>query len=110
MGHAGTETTAAVLAWALHRLAGHPDPEARLHAEADVVVPHGVPATFDPLPRREFTSRVITETLRLDSTAWAPSRVAATDTEFAGHPVKKGTTAVCSPYLIHRQATLHSRP
>jgi pentalenene oxygenase len=107
---AGTETTAAVLAWALHRLAQHPDLEARLHAEVDAVVPDGSPATFDLLPRLEFTSRIITETLRLYPPAWMLTRIATTDTQLAGYLVKKGTTVVYSPYLIHHQAALYPDP
>ncbi|WP_406290460.1 cytochrome P450 [Embleya sp. NBC_00896] len=108
--YAGMETTAAVLAWALHHLARHPDLEARLHAEVDAVVPDGAPATFDLLPRLEFTGRVITEILRLHSPGWMLTRIATTDTELAGHPVKKGATLVYSPYLIHHQATLYPDP
>ncbi|MEU4730746.1 cytochrome P450 [Streptomyces sp. NPDC023588] len=107
---AGMETTAAILAWALHHLAQRPDLEARLHAEVDTVVPQGEPATFDLLPRLELTSRIITEILRLYPPGWMLTRVATTDTDLAGYPVKKGTTVVYSPYLIHHQAALYPDP
>jgi cytochrome P450 len=47
---AGIETTAAVLAWALHLLSLHPHIEQRLHAEVDTVLA-GAAATFDDVPR-----------------------------------------------------------
>ncbi|GGX24303.1 cytochrome P450 [Streptomyces noursei] len=108
--YAGIETTAAVLAWALHQLAQHPDLEARLHTEVDAVMPKGAPATFDLLPQLQFTNRIITETLRLHPPGWMLTRIATTDTQLAGYPVEKGTTIVYSPYLIHHQAALYPDP
>lgn len=100
----GIETTAATLAWALHQVARLPDIEERLHAEVDALVPAGGHATFDLLPQLEYTGRIITEILRLYPPGWLLTRITTTDTQFDGHPIAKGTTVVCSPYLPERFA------
>ncbi|MGH8791731.1 MAG: cytochrome P450 [Stackebrandtia sp.] len=106
---AGTETTAIVLAWTLHLLAGDPDVERRVHAEVDTVLGDR-PGTYDDVPRLKLTGRVVAETLRLRPPTWALTRVVAADTHLGGHPLPAGTTVVFSPYLIHHRADLHPDP
>ncbi|MFD9523385.1 cytochrome P450 [Streptomyces sp. NPDC059979] len=106
----GIETTAATLAWALHEIARNPDIEERLHAEVDAVLPAGTAATFDLLPQLEYTGRIITETLRRYPPGWLLTRITTTDTQLDGYPIAKGTTVVCSPYLIHHQPALYPDP
>ena len=54
---AGHETTANTLAWAWFLLVGHPEVEARLHAELDQVL-DGRPPTVADLPRLPYTESV----------------------------------------------------
>ncbi|HSZ29668.1 MAG TPA: cytochrome P450, partial [Pseudonocardiaceae bacterium] len=106
---AGTEATANTLAWALHLLTQHPDIRARLHTELDTVLA-GRPATHADLPRLEFTSRVIRETLRLWPSAWMFTRMVTADTDLGGHHLPAGTIIVYSPYLLHHHPDLYERP
>lgn len=106
---AGLDTTAATLAWALYLLARHPDIQHRLRAETDAVL-GGRTATWEDLPKLEFTGRVITETLRLYPPGWLFTRTVTTDTELGGHPVKAGTTVLFSAYLIHHRTDLYPDP
>jgi cytochrome P450 len=98
---AGTATTAATMAWALHLVAQHPGLRERLHAEVDTVL-NGVPATLEKLPELTLTSQIITEALRLYPSPMF-TRATSTDTELGGHHIPAGTTIVYSPYLIHRR-------
>ncbi|MFD8148940.1 cytochrome P450 [Streptomyces sp. NPDC059708] len=106
---AAVETTASVLASALHLLGQHPDIEARLHAEVDSVL-EGRPATHADLPRLELTGRILTETLRL----WPPvsflTRRCTTDTLLGPYRIAAGKTVVYSPYLLHHQGDLYPDP
>ncbi|MGD9485901.1 cytochrome P450 [Streptomyces sp. TRM70308] len=106
---AGTDTTAAALAWARYLVALHPDIEDRLHAEVDSVA-GGRPPTFEDIPRLELTGRVITETLRLYPPIWMLSRVATCDTQLGGHPIPSGATVLYSPYLVHHRPDLYADP
>ncbi|MFE0175870.1 cytochrome P450 [Streptomyces sp. NPDC059002] len=106
---AGTETTAALLAWALDLLARHPGIARRLHAEVDEVL-GGARATHADLPRLELTHRVITETLRLRPPGWIFTRAVTADTRLGGHLLPAGSTVVYSPYLIHHRPDLYDEP
>ncbi|MUN39626.1 cytochrome P450 [Actinomadura litoris] len=106
---AGTETTAAVLAWTMHLMAGHPDIEDRLHAEVDDVLGDR-PATHAVLPELGMTGQIISETLRLLPPAWLFTRTATADTRLGLAGIPKGTTMLCSPYVIHHRADLYPHP
>ncbi|HEY2578766.1 MAG TPA: cytochrome P450 [Streptosporangiaceae bacterium] len=106
---AGSETTAATVAWALHLLAEHPAIEQRVHAEVDAVLAGG-PADFSHLGDLDLTRRVVTETIRLYPAAWFITRHTTTDTTLGGHPIPAGTTVAFSPYLIHHRADIYHDP
>ncbi|MFD0413755.1 cytochrome P450 [Streptomyces sp. NPDC127108] len=106
---AGTETTAALLAWALDLLARHPRIEQRLHAEVDAVL-DGAGATHADLPRLELTHRVITETLRLRPPGWIFTRTVTADTRLGGYLLPAGSNVVYSPYLIQHRPDLYDNP
>ena len=84
---AGYDTTAHTLAWLLFHVADHPERQ-------DVAV-------------REW---VIDEVLRLYPAGWVGSRRCAADTEFEGHPVRRGSFVLYSPYLTHRDPALWKDP
>jgi cytochrome P450 len=106
---AGSENSAATLAWVFHILTSHPDVEQHLHTEVDTVLADR-PATFDDLPRLPYTRQIIDETLRLQSIAWMVTRVTTTNTALGGHLIPTGRTLVYSPYMIHRQPRTHTNP
>jgi cytochrome P450 len=106
---AGSETTAAAVAWAVHLIAQHPEVEHRLHTEVDAVLA-GAPARFEDLPKLELTSRVVTETLRLYPPGWLFARITTTDTHLGGHPIPAGRTILYSPYLLHHRPDLYPDP
>lgn len=103
---AGSETTANALAWAICLLADHPDVEQRLQAEVDVVL-GGKAARFDDLPKLGFTSRAVTETLRMYPPGWLLARTTTTDTHLGEHPIPAGTILLYSPYLLHHLPDLY---
>ncbi|MFI0743091.1 cytochrome P450 [Streptomyces sp. NPDC021100] len=106
----GTDTTASVVAWALHQLARHPDIEQRLHTEVDSVLVGGRAATHADLPRLELTGRIIDETLRLHPPGWLFTRTVTTDTRLGEHLLPAGTTIAYSSYLLQHRPDLHHRP
>ncbi|AYF77941.1 cytochrome P450 [Nocardia yunnanensis] len=106
---AGTDSSAATLAWALILLDEHPDVAARVYTEVDTVLA-GRPASHEDLPRLRFTEQVITETLRLHPPSWLTPRTVTEDTELGGHRLSAGTTIIYSSHLIHHRADLHPDP
>ena len=106
---AGHETTANTLAWIWFLLSTHPEVEAKLHAELDLVLPDR-PPTFDDLPACPYTEQVVTETLRLYPTVWLLGREAIEPTEVGGHPVPVGTTVYMSQWVVHRDPRFFDDP
>lgn len=99
---AGHETTAVSMAWTLHLLTEHPDVLARLQAEAKTVLGDKrtpPPDAFRALP---YTMQVVQESLRLYPPAWIMSRLAIADDPIGPHTIPAGSTALVSPYLLHR--------
>jgi cytochrome P450 len=106
---AGTETTAAVIAWSLYLLGAHPAMMERLRAEVDTVLA-GQEVRWDHLTKLPETQRVITEALRLYPPAWLFTRVTTEDVALGAHHLPKGTGIGCSPYLLHHNPDLFEAP
>jgi cytochrome P450 len=106
---AGHETTANTLAWTWFLLAGHPDAEARLHAELDLVL-DGRPPTVADLPRLAYTERVVNETLRVFPTVWVVGREAIEPVELDGYRIPAGTTVFMPQWVIHRDGRWYDDP
>ncbi|AMU78142.1 cytochrome P450 [Mycobacteroides abscessus] len=106
---AGTDTSAATVAWALTLLDQHPRIATRLYAEVDAILA-GQPAHHEDLPRLQFTGQVIDETLRLHPPSWLTPRTVTQDTELGAHQLAAGTTVIYSSHLIHHRADLFPDP
>jgi cytochrome P450 len=106
---AGTVTSATLLAWSLHLLAQHPEDARLLQTEVDAVL-GGRTAGHDDVACLDYTTRVLTETLRLYPPVWLLIRVLTTETTLAGRTLPADTILLCSPYLIQRQSELYPDP
>jgi len=98
---AGHETTANALAWALHLLAGHPEAQARVHAELDTVLDGRLPGLSD-LRALAYTAAVWRETVRLYPPAWVVVRRLAERHPVGGHDLPVGSLLLLSPWVVHR--------
>lgn len=99
---AGHETTAVSMAWTMHLLTGHPDVLTRLQTEVKTVLGDTrtpPPDAFRSLP---YTLQVVQESLRLYPPAWIMSRLALADDPIGPYTIPAGSTALVSPYLLHR--------
>ncbi|WP_037496552.1 cytochrome P450 [Solirubrobacter soli] len=90
---AGHETTAAMLAWAVHFLARDPAAQERLAA--------GTPG---------FVDAVVQETLRLRPPIALVARVLKTPVKLGANTLPAGTIVAPSPLLIHRDPAIHPDP
>ncbi len=100
---AGHETTANALTWTWYLLSQNPEKEAKFHAEIDDVLNGRVPS-MDDVPQLKYTEAVLAESMRLYPPAWAIGRCAVEDHELGGYTVPKGSTVLCSPYILHHDA------
>ncbi|HVU34976.1 MAG TPA: cytochrome P450 [Opitutaceae bacterium] len=106
---AGFETSATMLAWALHSLSHHPAVAAAWRAEIDDVL-SGRPATWDDLPRLVVTDRIVQETLRLYPPVYTLGRVCVEDDELGGCRISRGSTLLLSVYGAHRDPAFWTDP
>ncbi|MEU5804882.1 MULTISPECIES: cytochrome P450 [Streptomyces] len=106
---AGTETTASVLAWALHEITRDTEIERAVLDELDAVIGDR-PITFEDLPRLPYLDRVVRETLRLHHTGWLVTRRTATRTRLGAWSVPAGTELAYCQHALHRDPELFPEP
>lgn len=100
---AGHETTANLLSWVWLLLEAHPEAEARIQAEADLVCVTGDNA-FEAYRSLVYTHQVVQETLRLYPPAWVILRESRTEVTMLGERFAAGSSFLISPYAIHRNS------
>ena len=106
---AGHETTANTLAWTFYLLSQHPVELVRLEDELDRVAASR-PVTADDVPNLPFTRMVIEESMRLYPPAHTMSRQALGPDRLGDIELKKGSSVLVVPWLLHRHRKLWDRP
>ncbi|MFQ5609129.1 MAG: cytochrome P450 [Woeseiaceae bacterium] len=107
---AGFETSANTLNWVWYLLAGHPDVEAKIIAEARNAIPTVDSVSTDNVSAMTYTQQAIEETLRLYPPVWLFTRRAHEDDELENFDVAPGTDIYLSPYILHRTAHTWTDP
>jgi cytochrome P450 len=98
---AGHETTANALTWTWYLLSLNPDAEREMHREVDEVL-QGRTLSPDDYPRLRYTEMVLAESMRLYPPAWGLGRTALEEVEIGGYLLPKGTVALLSQWVTHR--------
>lgn len=106
---AGTDTSAAMMAWMFHVLATRPDVGQGAYDEVDEVT-SGSPLALRDVSRLVYLRQVVKETLRMYAPAWVLPRRALVDTTLGGHPIPAGANVLYSPYALHHDPRLFTRP
>ncbi|XP_064003034.1 cytochrome P450 2J2-like isoform X2 [Pogoniulus pusillus] len=89
---AGTETTATTLRWALLYMAIHPEIQARVQAEIDLVMGQVRQPALENRDKMPYTNAVIHEVQRMGNIIpFNVPRAAARDTVVGGYTIPKGT-------------------
>ncbi|MEV3989522.1 cytochrome P450 [Streptomyces sp. NPDC049837] len=106
---AGADTATSALSWARYLLAQHPEAERRLHAEVDTELGHG-PARWGDLDRLPYTTRVLTETLRLYPPAWVMPRVTTAPARLGRADLPVGASVLFCSAAVHRHPDVYAHP
>jgi len=106
---AGHETTANALTWTWHLLGHAPDVDRRLHDELDEVLGGRLPTMAD-VERLPYTTRVVTESMRLYPPAWLVGRRAVEATRLGDYDVPVRSIVVISQWVVHRDARHYPDP
>jgi len=105
----GVSPTVRAMTWIWYLLARHPQIEARLHAELDMMLRGGPPAPSQ-LMQLVFARQVIDETMRLYPPIPAILREAAAADVVCGHRVAPRSVIAILPWVVHRHRRLWSDP
>ena len=106
---AGHETVASAMTWAWALVAGNPEVQDRLCAEAESVLGDRA-VTFADLARLPYARAVLDETLRLYPPAWLITRKSLQADVLGGHDIPAGALIILSPWLLHRHPLVWTDP
>jgi cytochrome P450 len=105
---AGHETTATALAFTLQLLARHPETQAQVQREIDLVRSEG--AAGDLVRATPYTQQVLKEALRLYPPAYGVSRYTAGGDVVDGTEVLPGSNIFVGTFAMHRSAQVWPNP
>lgn len=107
---AGHETVSAGMSWVWYLLSTNPDCAARVQEEVDRVL-GGRPPTVDDIPKLQYISQVIDESMRLYPPLFVLPRTPLEGEEIRGYYIPSGSTfiALC-PYVTHRHKEFWDNP
>jgi len=106
---AGHETTANALTWTWYLLSQSPEVERRLHEEIDAVLERRLPRVAD-VDRLPYTTKVVTESMRLYPPAWLVGRRAVNEYSIGTYYVPPRSIIVMSQWIVHRDPRYYAEP
>jgi cytochrome P450 len=106
---AGHETVSSAMSWTWYLLSQNPESWRRLRAEVDEVL-RGRTPTAEDVPKLEYTTRVLLESMRLYPPIFVLMRCAKEDDEVGGYHVPAGSNIVLCPYVSHRHPDFWENP
>ncbi|HZW55666.1 MAG TPA: cytochrome P450 [Nitrososphaerales archaeon] len=98
---AGHETTANALTWTWYLLSENEAVEAKMHEEVDSVIPDGSLPTAHDLAKLDYTTKVLTESMRIYPPAWILVRKALRDCAIGDYILPQDANVVISQYVNH---------
>lgn len=107
---AGQETTANLLAFAVQELARHPEILEKARAEVDEVIGSKREIGYEDLPKLQYLSQVLKETLRLYPSVPGTSRFISNDLVIEGVRIPKNTSVLVNTFITGRMEQFFPDP
>ena len=105
----GHETVSDALGWSFYLLSKHPEVERKLHQELASALGGRTP-TMDDLPKLQYTSWIIEESMRLYPPAWIIERDTIEADEVGGYHIPPKSTVVLTQWATHRHPDFWENP
>jgi cytochrome P450 len=106
---AGHETTANALTWTWYLLSQSPEVERRLHEEIDRVLEGRLPGVAD-VDRLPYTTRIVTESMRLYPPAWLVGRRAVNEYSIGPYYVPPRSIIIMSQWIVQHDPRHYADP
>jgi cytochrome P450 len=106
---AGHETSSNALSWLLYLLSSRPECLERLRQEFDSVLGES-PLSYSHVPRFEFATQFIQETLRLYPPFWMIDRMAVAEDRAGDLAIPSGSTVIVFVYGAHHASRYWPEP
>jgi cytochrome P450 len=106
---AGHETSANALTWTWYLLSQNPRVEEKMFSEIKSVLGNSLPNSKD-FEKLVFTTKVLTESMRLFPPAWVLVRQALQDCTIGGYFIPKESGVVMSQFVNHRDPRFFENP
>jgi cytochrome P450 len=107
---AGHETTANALTWTWYLLSQNPAVEAKMHSEVDAIVPKDSLPSDKDFQKLEYTTKVLTESMRMYPPAWVLPREALKDCIVGEYFIPKGSDVEMSQFVTHHDPRFFEDP
>ncbi|MGI0052006.1 MAG: cytochrome P450, partial [Nitrososphaeraceae archaeon] len=107
---AGHETTANALTWTFYLLSENPAIDLRLQEEVSSIISNKIDISFDDIQKLEYTTKVLTESMRLYPPAWALGRQAINNCRIGKYIIPSGSIILMSQYVMHRNQIYFPQP
>ena len=107
---AGHETTANALTWTFYLLSENPAIDLRLQEEVSSIISNKIDISFDDIQKLEYTTKVLTESMRLYPPAWALGRQAINNCKIGKYIIPSGSIILMSQYVMHRNQIYFPQP
>lgn len=107
---AGHETTTNALTWTWYLLSENPTVEEKVHAEVDAMVPKDRAPEPEDVQKLGYTTKVLTESMRVYPPAWTLDREALKDCIIGGYSIPKGAGVLLSQYVTHHDLRFFPDP
>ncbi|MEO6456240.1 MAG: cytochrome P450 [Ginsengibacter sp.] len=106
---AGHETSSNAISWTLYLLCKHPESIKKIREEISTELGNA-PMQFTDIPKLQYTTQVIEESLRLYPPFWLIDREASEPDNIMGINIPKGTMVISYIYGLHHSANYWDNP
>jgi len=91
-------------------LSENPAIDLRLQEEVSSIINNKIDISFDDIQKLEYTTKILTESMRLYPPAWALGRQAINNCKIGKYIIPSGSIILMSQYVMHRNQIYFPQP
>lgn len=107
---AGHETTANALSWTWYLISQNSKVENKIHDEVDSLLNGRQRPSVEDIQKLDYTTKVLTESMRLYPPAWILTRQAKNDVTIGEYLIPRKSDVLVSQYVLHHDSRYFPQP